>query len=136
MLCFHKALVLSVIFTLCIASSGAAKPPLSDIEYVSEGLITAGTVIVLADECPDVSIRLIKGYFYLLSLKRHARDLGYSAQEIEAYIDDKQEKARLEQITLDRLAKKGVQAGQSDSYCAVARAEISQDSEIGKLLTK
>jgi len=112
----------------------AADGPLKDVTYVSEGLITAGMAIELDAKCDDVSVRLFRGIGFLTDLKNHARGLGYSEAEIEAYINDAAEKARLEAIARARLAALGVVPSDPASYCRVGRAEIAAQTPLGRLL--
>lgn len=127
--------LIPLVFGLGISATAAlAIPPLREVTQVREGLITAGMAIELGDNCDDVSVRLIRGLNYLSSLKSQARDLGYSDDQIESYVDDRAEKARLEEIARARLAELGVVAGQGETYCTVAKAQISQDTAVGRLL--
>jgi hypothetical protein len=116
------------------AGMAAAKPALREVAYVREGLIAAGMAIELGDKCDAVSVRLIRGYSFLGSLKSHARSLGYTSDEIDAYVDDRAEKARLEDIARARLRDLGVVDGEAETYCTVARAEIAADTPVGHLL--
>ncbi len=116
------------------AGIAAANPPLKDVEYVREGLITAGMAIEIGDKCDSLSVRLIRGYNFLGDLKSHARGLGYTSAEIDAYVDDKVEKARLEGIARQRLADLGTVAGNADSYCTVGRAQIAAGTPLGRLI--
>lgn len=116
------------------AGSAAARPPLKDVAYVRDGIITAGIAYEISQQCDDISARLFRGYNYLNSLKSHARGLGYTSAEIDAYTDDSAEKTRLEAIARSRLADMGAIAGQASTYCAVGRAEIAGETAIGRLL--
>lgn len=123
------------IMALCLtatASSAAANP--ATVERVTEGLINAGMAIELDDNCGDVKVRLIRGLNFLQGLKNHLSDLGYSNAEIDAYIDNRAEKDRLEVIARGRLAELGVVVGQPATYCSVARAQVNQGTQIGQLL--
>ncbi|WP_377506719.1 DUF5333 domain-containing protein [Octadecabacter sp. R77987] len=116
------------------ATAALANPPLRDVAHVREGLITAGMAIELGDNCADVSVRMLRGLNYLNGLKSHARGLGYTDDQIEAYVDDRAEKARLEGIARARLAELGAVTGQGETYCTVARDQISQGTAVGRLL--
>ncbi|MBT8411163.1 MAG: DUF5333 domain-containing protein [Octadecabacter sp.] len=116
------------------ATTAFANPPLRDVTRISEGLIAAGMAIELGDKCDSVSTRIIRGLNFLQGLKNHASDLGYSNAEIEAYVDDRAEKARLEVIARGRLADLGVTVGDPASYCTVARAQIAAGTQVGQLL--
>lgn len=117
-----------------IAGATAARPALRDVEHIREGLISAGIAIEVAVKCSAIDVRLLRGIGFLNGLKSHAQQLGYSKAEIDAYIADKVEKKRLEDIARGRLREKGAVEGQDDTYCAVGRAEIASSTQIGRLL--
>ncbi len=117
-----------------LGGSLAAKPALKDVEQVREGIITAGMAIEIGDVCPDVSVRLIRGYSFLNSLKNHARTLGYSEDEIYSYTHDKAEEERLKVVARARLTDMGAVSGQPETYCTVGRSEIASDTQLGRLL--
>ncbi len=119
---------------LATAAPAAALGPLKDVTAISEGLIATGIAVEISDVCDELQPRLLRGIAYLNSLKDHARSLGYSEAQIDAYVDDRAEKRRLEAIARARLAEKGAVEGRPETYCAVGRAEIAADSAIGRLL--
>lgn len=116
------------------AGASAAKPPLREVEHLREGLIAAGIVYELDRKCDRVDVRFLRGVAFLTGLKTHAEELGYSRAEIEAHVEDRAEKDRLEAIARDRLQAMGVVEDQPESYCTVALAEIERGSQIGRLL--
>lgn len=128
--------ILSILaMTLSLAATTTfANPPLRDVTRISEGLIAAGMAIELGDRCGSVSTRLVRGLSFLQGLKNHASNLGYSDAEIDAYINDRAEKARLEAIARGRLAELGVIKGDAASHCAVARAQMAAGTQVGQLL--
>ena len=114
------------------ATTTTANP--ANVEHVTEGLIAAGMAIVLDDHCSDVSVRMLRGLNFLQGLKSHLQDLGYSNAEIDAYIDNRSEKARLETIARQRLNALGVRTDDPATYCTVARGQIAQGTQVGRLL--
>lgn len=107
---------------------------LKDVAKVRDGIIYTGMAYEISQQCDSISARLFRGLNYLRSLRRHARDLGYSEAEIEAYINDDAEKDRLEGIARTQLARLGAVPGEKDSYCAVGRAQIAANTRVGWLL--
>lgn len=114
------------------ATSASANP--ASVERVTEGLIAAGMAIELGDQCGDVRVRLLRGINFLQGLKSHLSDLGYSNREIDAFIDNDAEKDRLEEIARQRLSALGAVDGNGASYCTVARGQIFQGTQVGRLL--
>lgn len=117
-----------------MTSNAQAQTWPGDVSRVTEGLIAAGMAIELDDFCDDVSVRLLHGLNFLQGLKRHLRDLGFSNEQIDSYIDDDQEKDRLEAIARGRLGDLGVDTSNRASYCTVAKGQIAQDTQVGRLL--
>ena len=117
-----------------MATQASALPPLKDVAEIRDGIIAAGMAIEIGDKCDSISVRLLRGALYLNSLKSRAEDLGYSRAEIDAYVDDRAEKSRLEGIARERLAELGAVAGQGDTYCAVGQSEIGAQTAVGRLL--
>jgi hypothetical protein len=114
------------------ATTATANP--ANVERVTEGLIATGMAYELGDKCNGVSARLLRGLNFLYGLKSHLRDLGYSNAEIDTFVDDRAEKGRLEAIARARLEALGVRTDDAATYCAVARSQIAQDTQVGRLL--
>lgn len=108
---------------------------LADEPRITEGLINVGIAYEISEVCPDIDPRRIRGLRYLLALKSAAGDLGYSAAEIDAFIDDDAAKDRLEAIARERLARMGARRGDVDAHCRVGRREAAADSQVGRLLS-
>lgn len=128
-----KSLIAAV--ALILAGQGAtAQVPLKDVAHIREGLIAAGMAIEIDTYCDTVTVRLFRGLSFLNGLKKHASDLGYTDQQIDAYINDSVEKTRLEGIARARLADLGAVVGQNQTYCQVGRGQIAQNTTLGWLL--
>lgn len=128
---------LAFVFAIALGLSGAAsaQTPLKDVEFVREGIISLGMAIELSDKCGSISPRRVRGINFLYSLRNHAFDLGYSRDQVDAYVGDKAEEERLKQIAYGRLADLGVTTGNEASYCAAGRSEIAKGSDVGPLLS-
>ncbi|EAR49499.1 hypothetical protein OG2516_02903 [Oceanicola granulosus HTCC2516] len=118
------------------AGPSRADNPIGQVPAIREGLIATGIAVEISDKCDDLQPRVLRGLAYLESLRAHARELGYSNDEIDSFVDDKAEKNRLEAEARARLASMGAVEGQGETYCAVGRGEINRDSAIGRLLRK
>ncbi len=123
----------------CVAALFAATPAvaqqkLSEVGYVTEGLIAVGIAYEISEVCDSIAPRTLRGLAYLNQLRSHAKGLGFSNAEINAYTDDRAEQDRLEAIARKRLASMGAPRGDEAAHCAVGRAEIDKGSTIGYLL--
>lgn len=112
----------------------SAQQRLSDVGYVTEGLIAVGIAYEISEVCDSISPRTLRGLAYLNQLRNHAKGLGFSGAEIDAYTDDRAEQDRLEGVARQRLASMGAKPGDESSHCAVGQAEINKGSTIGYLL--
>ncbi|TFL20225.1 DUF5333 domain-containing protein [Jannaschia formosa] len=124
---------------LALALPLLATPAFAGLEQeprITEGLITVGIAYEISEVCPSIDGRKIRGLRYLLALKAAARELGYSAAEIDAFVDDDAAKDRLEAVARQRLAAKGATEGDVAAHCRVGEAELAADSQIGRLLSK
>lgn len=131
-----SAIIIGAFAMTVVAFAGAAsaKPALKDVGAVREGIIATGMAYEITQKCGSISPRYIRALGYLNTLKDHARGLGYTDSEIDAYTDDKAEENRLKGVARERLAALGAVAGDEASYCAVGRAEIAKNSIIGRLM--
>jgi len=123
-----------IALTVGLAGNLSAQSALKDVTRVTEGIIAVGMAVELSDKCGSLSPRTLRGINFLRSLQNHARDLGFSQSQIDDYIDNKDEERRLEAIARGRLAELGVVVGQENTYCTVGRAQMSQGTQIGRLL--
>ena len=120
--------------TVFAAGDLSAQTALKDVAKVRDGIIFVGMAYEISEECDGISARLFRGLGYLRSLRSHARDLGFTEAEIDAYIDDDDEKDRLEAMARAELARLGVVAGQEATYCSVGRAQMAANTRVGWLL--
>ncbi len=115
-------------------SAASARPHLREVAEINHGLFAVAIAREIKDYCPTIHARYFRAFNFLSSLKRKARDMGYSDAEIEAYVDNDEEKARLRARGEAYLAAKGVSYDDPQSFCALGREEINKSSQIGVLL--
>lgn len=116
-------------------AAAAQATPLGEVPEIAEGLIATAIAYEIGRVCGPVDARRLQGIAFLLSLQARARSLGYSQEEIDAFVDDDAEKDRLEGVARGRLAALGAVEGDEGSHCAVGRAEIAKGSQVGRLLS-
>lgn len=133
----NKVLIMVVALAMGViglAGSASAKPALKDVAEVREGIIAIGMAYEITQKCGSIRPRYFRAIGYLNTLKDHAKELGYSDSEIDAYTGDKTEENRLKGIARARLAELGAVSGNEASYCAVGRAEIAKNDTVGQLM--
>lgn len=119
---------------VALAGALSAQSSLKDEPSVRDGIIFVGMAYEISQRCDTIDARIFRGIGYLQTLKRRARDLGYSDAEIEAYVNDDAEERRLTEVARGQLALLGVDTDENDSYCAVGRAQIAAGTRVGWLL--
>ena len=102
--------------------------------HIHERLLTASKAYLLAKGCPTIRERKLYLISQALKLQSYARGLGYTNKETSAYVDDKAEQARFRAIAEPWIAERGGVKGDADSYCAVGRAEIDNETPVGAFL--
>lgn len=115
-------------------TAAAAADGLKDEVEIRDGLLVVGMAYEISEKCGDIDARTFRGIQTLLNLKSRARELGYSSDEIDTYVDDKVEKKRLEEIARGMLVQLGVTPGVEETYCAVGREQIAKNTGVGRLL--
>lgn len=131
---FTQRLVVTALAVVLTTLPAMSKTPLKEVAVVRDGIIHVGMAYEISEKCPVISARLFRGLGFLQSLQNHARGLGYTEAEIDAYVNDDAEKDRLEGIARAALADLGVVEGDESSYCAVGRAQIAANTRVGWLL--
>ncbi|MEO0766800.1 MAG: DUF5333 domain-containing protein [Pseudomonadota bacterium] len=128
-----RAMTMALIFCLS-AGAISAKPHLRDVSKVDDTLLAIGIADEIRKNCPDISARMIKAVGMIRDVAAHARDLGYTSEEIDVYRKSDTEKARLKAERDAYLAAGGATVGKSDGYCRLGREEIEKGSLIGAVL--
>jgi hypothetical protein len=85
--------------------------------------------------CPVIDRRSIAASAFLLGLANHAMSLGYSRDEVTAYVEDDTEQDRYIMLARRYFAERGVMSDDDvEGACRVGRDEIAAGSPIGRLL--
>lgn len=129
----RREMTLALVISLS-AVAAQARPSLRDVAPIENGLFTIAVADKIRRECGGISGRLLKAHGQLRALYRHARDLGYSDAEIDAYVSADAEKARMKGRRDAYLATLGVVKSDPATYCAAGHVEIGKSSQIGALL--
>ena len=118
----------------CMPAPVSAAKGLAQEAALNEGLIAISMANVIRKTCPSISALMLKAWLKVKSLEAEARSLGYTAQEVSAFVKDPMEKKRVLSVAQERLADHGVIPNQPATYCTLGLAEIEAGSAIGKLL--
>lgn len=118
-----------------ITPAGArALEPLAQEKYINDRLIAARIADRIRRNCPSINARLLYAYGEARKLKRYAERKGYSPEEIDAFLDSKEERKRIYAIAEDYLRRNGAREGDPESFCRIGRQEIARRNIIGSLL--
>ncbi len=101
---------------------------------VQSELLAASMAYLIDKNCDSIRPRKLTVLRYALSLKRYAKSLGYTGDEVDAYVNDREEKARFREMAEARLIEKGADPDNAESYCALGRAEIEKGTYLGSML--
>lgn len=125
---------LTTILALAAATPGLARPPLSQVKEIDDGLFAVALALEISDECDRIAARTLRGLSYLRDLKSRASALGYSDDEIEAHVKSRTEKARMRAKGEAYVRAQGLDPRKPDDLCTLGRQEIAKGSQTGTLL--
>jgi len=129
-----KSILFAVVFVFSSAQASLAKEPLSNVDYINDRLFAAAVGDQIRRNCDRISARMLRVLADANRLKNHAVALGYTEAEINAYVKNDAEKAKMKQRRDAYLADNGALGQGAEAYCALGRAEIARGSLIGSLL--
>ncbi len=120
--------------TLTTMASADARAGLADEADINAGLLTVAVADKIRRECDDISGRLLAARSYVTGLKKMAVDRGYTEAQIDAYINDSEEKAQMRERRNAYFKSKGASNLDAQSLCDLGRAEIRNRSLVGSFL--
>lgn len=129
-----KKLIAIALTAATLAAPALALEPLAQERYVNDRLIAARVADRVRRECPSINARIVYAWSQARALKRYAENKGYSSSEIDAFLDSKQDKARIYAAAEDYLTRNGARKGDPESFCRIGRNEIASKSVAGSLL--
>lgn len=130
-----STLKVSVLALLIALPTGSwAKPHLREVSEIDDALYWIALASEISKKCDTLGARRVKGLAELWRLKGVANDMGYSDDEIRAYVESDAEKARMRKKGEGYLVALGANYDKPETFCAVGRAEIKKNSAIGVYL--
>lgn len=110
------------------------RPPLREVEEIDHNMLWVAMAIEISDECDSIAPRTLKGLLFLNKLRGRALDMGYSKDEIEAYVTSDAEKARIRRLGENYVKSQGLDPENPADLCDLGQTEIARNSRIGALL--
>lgn len=127
-------LTTAAVLSLGLTYSAGAKAALRDVPEIDDNMLWVAIAIEISDKCDEIKPRTIRGLFFLNNLKQRALSMGYSDEEIQAYVKSDEEKARMRERGEAYMKSKGLDPADIGDLCTLGHAEIARNSQIGVLL--
>ncbi|GAB4304610.1 MAG: hypothetical protein Kow0058_18010 [Roseovarius sp.] len=127
----------ALILSLAMAGGAAAasvRPGLEAEADINNGLLVLAVADMIRNQCPDIRARFFRAYLYVNDLEARARARGYSREEIDGYIKDPTQRARMWQRRDAWIKAQGADIRDPASLCTLGHGEIARGSQIGRLL--
>lgn len=126
---------LTLVFALIAGAAAAAElPPLREVKEIDQNMLWAGLAVEVADECPTLEVKKIKGLSFLWGLKNKASSMGYSDDAIRDYVESDDEEARIRRLGEAYVRRAGFDPKTPEGLCGFGAAEIAKGSLIGSFL--
>jgi len=139
--------LLAVALALPVAAQAAAEPRNMTQAQVNEtlrgnpdllsGLYLAAQVYEIARRCETLrGPNKLARTAYFLGLYNQARRLGFSRAQIEAFVEDQAERARMDAMVRAYVEARGARLDDPASMCALGRAEMAARTPVGQRLSE
>lgn len=131
----HIAPPIALALALTAGAAAATElPPLREVQEIDRNMLWAGLAVEVSDECPTIEVRKLKGVSFLWGLKNKASSMGYTDDEIRAYVESDDEEARIRSLGEAYVRQAGFDPKTPEGLCAFGEAEIARGSIIGSFL--
>ncbi len=138
---FRPALLSAVFVVMLGAFSGAVAaqnpqnlPPIEEEEHITQELLAAAIGNLIRKNCDSISARTLRVIGRAKKLRDYALGLGYSEDEIRAYLESREDIRRFRDMAWDYLIARGASRDDPESICRVGRQEIAGNTPAGQLL--
>lgn len=122
---------------LALVSSSApaeARVSLKDDEHITQSLVAAQVGVILSENCPSLEPKVVIATLRAWQLQSYALEQGFSQRQIDRFLKNRDQQARILELARTYLAEAGATDGDPESYCAIGRMEIETDTLAGELL--
>lgn len=117
-----------------VPAAAQARVALNEEEHINTTLVSAAVGALIAENCDRIEPRKFTAMVKAWQLKNYALSKGYTGEEIDAFLRNRDENKRVRMAAEAYLVKNGVVAGDAHSYCTIGLAEIEDDTLTGQLL--
>jgi hypothetical protein len=115
-------------------TAGGARAELAAEVDINAGLLAVAAADKIRRECPDFSGKFWAARSYANQLKTLAAKRGYTAVEIDAYVNDDAEQSKIRERRNAYFKSKGASNLDPASLCRLGRDEIKNRSRVGSFL--
>lgn len=129
-----KSICLAATLMVAVPALASAKPPLREVPQIDNELYYIAIAHEIDEYCENISGRRMKAIAFLWQLRSEANSLGYSDDEIRAYVESDAEKDRMRAKGENYLFANGVTYEKPETFCVLGHAEIDKNSAIGVYL--
>ncbi|QPM89278.1 DUF5333 domain-containing protein [Pseudooceanicola algae] len=127
-------LVLATGVLMTSAAAAQARQPLREVEAIDQNMLWVAIASEIGEKCDRIAPRMAKGYLFLYQLRDQALDMGYTRDEIEAYVTSDAEKARIRKLGEAYAESQGLNPDVTADLCKLGEIEMARSSQIGVLL--
>lgn len=124
----------SIVALCSMAPASPGWAGMADEADINQGLVYIAAADKIRRECSSINGRMLKAQRYANALRGIARDRGYSDAEIDAYLDSRDERAKVRAQRNVYFESQGASNLDPASLCALGHAEIARKSQIGYML--
>lgn len=123
-----------LVLAVSVGFGTAATAGLKEEKDLNNGLLVAAVAEKIQRECSTIGARMFRARAYANALKERAEARGYTMAEIEAYVDDSDEKRKMRERRNAYFKSYGASNLDPESLCVLGHAEIRKNSPVGQLL--
>lgn len=131
-----RLLVPAIVLAAALAPAADAREPLANEGHVNSQLVSARVADRIRRECPSMAANMVRAFAAAQGLKAYAQRAGYSDAEIDAFLHDEAQRARIYAEAETYMAARGVRKGDVQSYCNLGQAEIAAGTLAGSLIRR
>ncbi|MEM6587905.1 MAG: DUF5333 domain-containing protein [Pseudomonadota bacterium] len=125
---------MSIAAVAALASTSPGWAGMGEEADINQGLVYIAAADKIRRECSSINGRMLKAQRYANALRSIARDRGYSDEEIDAYLDSKEERAKVRAQRNVYFESQGASNLDPASLCTLGHAEIAGKTQVGYML--